>query len=168
MKGMRKGLVVALLHVMLVSSLGAKLLYDRATRPRIWVRSFSYDPDLPIRGRYVALSARAEIGNSVDPMQKFPDMSLWVPVRLEVRSGKLYAITDDRGSVHVRTKNPDGTVSLSESSMFFIPERANDPTRLKAGETLWFEATIPKKGPPRPIRLAISKGDGSFVPLDLK
>ena len=52
---MRKGLIVAVLHVAIVSSLGAKLLVDRATRPRVWVRAAPFDPDLPIRGRYVRL-----------------------------------------------------------------------------------------------------------------
>ena len=28
---------------------------DRATRPRVWVETAPYDPDLPIRGRYVSL-----------------------------------------------------------------------------------------------------------------
>ena len=32
-----KGLVVAAVQVGLVASLGAKLLYDRVTRPRVWV-----------------------------------------------------------------------------------------------------------------------------------
>lgn len=50
-----KSLIVAVVQVALVASLGAKLLYDRATRPRVWVRAAPYDPNLPIRGRYVRL-----------------------------------------------------------------------------------------------------------------
>ena len=50
-----KGLVIAAVHVGLVASLGAKLLYDRATRPRVWALTTPYDPNLPIRGRYVSL-----------------------------------------------------------------------------------------------------------------
>lgn len=57
---MRKGLIVAALHVSIVSSLGAKLLVDRATRPRIWVRTAPFDPNLPIRGRYVRLRIVAD------------------------------------------------------------------------------------------------------------
>ena len=39
-----KGLVLAALQVGLVASLGAKLLYDRATRPRVWTLAAPYDP----------------------------------------------------------------------------------------------------------------------------
>ena len=33
---MRKGLIVAVVQVLIVGSLGGKLLVDRATRPRVW------------------------------------------------------------------------------------------------------------------------------------
>lgn len=56
MNHLRKGLIVALLHVLIVLSLGGKLLYDRATRPRVWARTGSIDPDMPIRGRYFTLN----------------------------------------------------------------------------------------------------------------
>jgi hypothetical protein len=54
MSSMSKGLLLAALHVALVLSLGGKLLYDRVTRPRVWVLCQVYDPDLPIRGRILA------------------------------------------------------------------------------------------------------------------
>lgn len=171
MKGMRKGLLVALIHVLLVSTLGAKLLYDRATRPRIWVEGISYDPNLPIRGRYVALQAKVDTDYSTAEAKQKPGLFYgWRPARLEVRDGKLFAAKDNNGSVQITTWNVRGEVvnAVSEPSLFFIPDTANDPTRLKSGEHIWFEATIPKKGPPRPIRLAISKPDKSFIPLDLK
>ena len=46
-----RGLIVAGLHVALTASLGAKLLIDRATRPRVWVQVLPVDPDSPLRGR---------------------------------------------------------------------------------------------------------------------
>ena len=55
-----KGLIIAVIHVCLVSALGAKLLYDRATLPRVWVKTAPYDPNLPIRGRYVSLRVVVE------------------------------------------------------------------------------------------------------------
>jgi len=33
---------------------------------------------------------------------------------------------------------------------------------------LWVEATIPKKGAPRPIRLGVSKNNGPIEPLNLR
>lgn len=180
MSGIRKGLLVGLIHLLLVCSLGAKLLYDRATRPRIWVRSVSFDPALPIRGRYVALRARpAFIEWSKSESAGGHPRFVTGAARLEVRDGSLVAIPDEEnGSVHISDwGSPPGSDwgtrtgvvdVIAEPSLFFIPEGAIDPTRLKPGETLWFEATIPKKGPPRPIRLAISKADGTFTPLDLR
>src|SRR5215472_11961228 len=60
MKLMMKGIIIALVQVGLVASLGAKLLYDRATRPRVWALAAPYDPNLPIRGRYVSLQLAVE------------------------------------------------------------------------------------------------------------
>src|SRR5262249_56665093 len=60
MKPLIKGLIIAAVQVGLVASLGAKLLYDRATRPRLWTRAAPYDPNLPIRGRYVSLQLVVE------------------------------------------------------------------------------------------------------------
>jgi len=115
---MRKGLVVAALHVSIVASLGAKLLVDRATRPRVWAHAVPVDPNLPIRGRYVRL--RIVAGQGVDS---------------------------------------------SAPVAFFIPEHVADPSRRPAGEELWVEVTIPRRGAPRPIRLGVKK-DGVLTPLD--
>lgn len=114
-----KGLIVAGLHCALVLGIGGKLLYDRATRPRQWVLTAPYNPNLPIRGRYVRLR-------------------LIMPDRTE-----------------------------PQPIAFFIPEHAPDPSLRKPGEELWAEVTIPKKGPPRPIRLGIKK-DGVLTPLTLQ
>ena len=170
---MKKGLIVAVIHILIVCSLGAKLLIDRATRPRVWVQTVSYDPDLPIRGRYVALRARMETDVPPPPANE-PQNRFWYPmskVRLEVVDGKLFGVKDNDGSVEMTwMRDPDGRwVAITyEPSLFFIAEHASDPSFRRNGEQLWFEATIPKKGPPRPIRLGVSKPDGKFQPLDTK
>ena len=51
----RKALILAGIQCLMVLSLAGKLLYDRATCPRVWVRTAPWDPSLPIRGRYLAL-----------------------------------------------------------------------------------------------------------------
>ncbi len=51
----KKGLVIGAVQILLVMSLGAKLLIDRARYPRVWVEVAPFDPSLPIRGRYVRL-----------------------------------------------------------------------------------------------------------------
>ena len=50
MKPLYRGVLLALLHILIVCSLGAKLLYDRGHRPRVWIKVAPVDPDLPIRG----------------------------------------------------------------------------------------------------------------------
>lgn len=50
-----RAVIVALLQAAIVLAVGGKLLYDRATLPRVWVETAGVDPYLPIRGRYVRL-----------------------------------------------------------------------------------------------------------------
>jgi hypothetical protein len=55
MTALAKGLLVGALQCAVVLTLAAKLHYDRATKPRVWVKTAPFDPNLPIRGRYVSL-----------------------------------------------------------------------------------------------------------------
>lgn len=173
MTTMTKGLLLGAIQLALVLSLGGKLLYDRATRPRVWVLTAVYDPELPIRGRY--LSERLNIPTEGFTYTKATDRNTneWFLNRqwayLEVRNGQLIAKAQGSESgmwVNLR-KNADGTIAaLSEESVLvFISERAV-MSNLKAGEEMWAEVTIPAKGPPRPIRIGMKK-DGVLTPLKL-
>jgi hypothetical protein len=172
-----KGLIIAVIHVCLVSALGAKLLYDRATLPRVWVKTAPYDPNLPIRGRYVSLRLVVEPRGTKETKQG-PE-SRWHPaqsVRLRIENEHLLAIAKDNGTpynpsgLHVRyTKVGDESlVVLDEPVAFFIPEHIPDPSRRPPGEQLWVEVTVPKKGVPRPVRLGATKDNGPIAPLDIK
>ena len=163
MTAISKGVAVAILHVLMVLSLGGKLLYDRAHRPRVWVRTGSFDPDLPIRGRYMALQLQVEA-----PWFSAQDKSYWIPVTLEAENGNLVARKSDTDTELTISPwrnrrstppnpQPAGPVFLDQSVLFFLPEQASFP-RIKQGEELWAEVTIPRKGPPRPIQLAIKHG----------
>ena len=125
MNALRKGIVLGALQCALVLSLTGKLLFDRATCPRIWVKTMRYDPNLPIRGRYLSL--------------------LLVP---------------DAGAQYFdRTTN--------QHVVFFVPEHSAEFESLNFrpnAPELWAEVTIPRKGPPRPIRLGIKK-DGQIQPV---
>jgi hypothetical protein len=125
MNSLRKGIVLGALQCALVLSLTGKLFYDRATCPRVWVRTQPYDPNLPIRGRYLSLMLAPEAG-----AQYFD-----------------------------RTSNQRVDFFVSEHPMEFEPPRF----RPNAPE-VWAEVTIPRKGPPRPIRLGI-KRDGRIQPV---
>jgi len=41
------------------------------------------------------------------------------------------------------------------------------PAWLALSEELWVEVTVPRRGPPRPLRLGVKK-DGTLTPLDLR
>jgi hypothetical protein len=175
MKPWRKGLVIAAVQVALVASLGAKLRYDRATRPRVWVPSAPHDPELPIRGRYVSLQLVVEPQGIRQTDSIADDAPLAQPVTLRVEADRLVAeaAPADAGwessGVHAQFIERQGrhVVVLHEPVAYFITEHVPDPSRRPAGEELWVEVTVPKKGPPRPIRLGVKKGDGPIVPLEL-
>lgn len=162
---MRKGLIVAVCHVAIVASLGAKLRVDRATRPRVWARAAPVDPDLPIRGRYVRLRVEA------DPSTDLKSTG-WQggPVALSVKDDRLVAANDPESmKVYARMATRDGApvAVLSEPLAYFIPEHAADPSIRPPGEELWVEVTVPRAGAPRPIRLGVKK-NGVLTPLDVK
>ncbi|MFO7278144.1 MAG: hypothetical protein DIU56_014005 [Pseudomonadota bacterium] len=164
MTPLRKGLVVALVHVALVGAVGAKFWFDRATLPRVWARTVPIDPDLPVRGRYVRLNVAVEHDTSE---VSTPDAVR--AVRLEARDGALVAIADSTGRHYIRhTRCGDEWCwVLVRPLAFFIPEHVPDPSVRAPGEALWVEVSVPRKGPPRPIRLGVA-ADGAPQPLALR
>lgn len=164
MSPLKKGVIVALLQVLLVGSVGAKFVYDRAVYPKVWLKTQPFDPDLPIRGRYVRLSVVVEQGDKAGPQNEYA----YQMARLTVRDGSLVALPDQAGTHSLRAArcNQQPCWVLSEPVAYFIPEHAQDPSIRKPGEELWVEATIPPNGPPRPIQLGV-KVDGKLTPLDI-
>ena len=156
---LKNGLIVAAIHLAMVGSLGAKLLVDRATRPRVWARTAPVDPDDPLRGRYVRLRVEGEPIGFGDASQMAVGLTEWKG---------LLAFTPASGNLIARVSTRDGqrVATLDQPLAFFIPEHVPDPSVRAAGEELWVEVTLPKQGAPRPIRLAVKK-DGVLTPLDL-
>jgi hypothetical protein len=184
MRPLHKGLIVCAVHLLLVVSLGGKLLYDRSTRPRVWARTAPYDPSLPIRGRYVSLQLEVQaVAIALPPLQRDPDdandRQWWqrTPALLSSEGGQLVARADSsipesepwRADNVIQFRRPRNGVSvavLAEPVLYFIPEHIPDPSRRAADEELWVEVTLPRKGPPRPIRLGVKK-DGVLTPLEI-
>ena len=173
MKPLYKGILLAALHVSLVCTLGAKLLYDRAHRPRIWVKSAIYDPNLPIRGKYLSLTVEAPAEGFTghtqtmgygDRSQTYESFS---PSRcdLVLRGDHLVAVGNEDGEfwVNVRRRDQELVANVNGETADFLPEHDLGPILRAHGDELWFEATIPRKGPPRPIRLGI-KRNGVLTP----
>jgi hypothetical protein len=151
-----KGLLLALAHVVLLFGIGAKMLYDRTTLPRAWIKTMPVDPNMPIRGRYLRLTLAVE-----DPQH-------WSNTFVDLR------VQGDQVTISPAEFNYANYLTLTTGDYgrifppvaFFLSDKAEDPSRhLLDGQELWVEATIPPHGHPRPIRLGI-KHNGVLTPID--
>jgi uncharacterized membrane-anchored protein len=155
MKSHYRGIIIGALQCLLVLTIAAKYSWDRETLPRAWARAAPVDPDLPIRGRYISLRLEVEYADLAKSIEQ---------VRLSARNGKLTVepCPFDTGVRVVRW--PGNSWQLVDPVAYFIPEHVPDPSRRAPGEELWVEVSVPRRGPPRPIRLAVRK-NGSLAPL---
>lgn len=167
MNALGKGLIVAVAQVALAASVGAKFLVDRANYPRVWVETAPYDPDLPIRGRYVSIALLVDAKRDAGPEADTANAEIFMSSRLEVQGDRLVAVEDEAGKHWVTQRNCGDAKcwQLNDPLAYFIPEHGPDPSRRPVGETLWVEVTVPPTGAPRPIRLGVKKGD-ELAPLD--
>jgi len=178
-----RAIALLVIQCLLVSSIAAKYLYERKTRPRVWVRARQYDPNLPMRGRYLALTALVDacsLPRDADSAIKSNDnngreiISSWEwRVRTVARDGKLVAedarkvvLRSNTQKVWLPAEQPCDRVPLIPPVDFFIPSTAQTPFLWQQDQELWMEVTVPAAGPPRPIQLAISK-NGEWKPLHL-
>jgi hypothetical protein len=175
-KAMRAGLILVLVQLVLVLSVAGKYLYERETRARVWTRAAQYDPSLPLRGRYLALQlmvdACALSRDAEHTIPGYPEghpFSSW-NVSLTVANGKLVPHIETSwssragGTLTLFADKPCDQAILSNQVMLFVPDRAQLPFPLPAGQELWVEVTLPPSGPPRPIQMALS-GAGGFHPV---
>jgi uncharacterized membrane-anchored protein len=181
MKFSKTSIVLLLIQLMLVSSIAAKYLYQRSTCPRGWTRAVAYDPEMVMRGRYLTLQLTVNGCESTLPSALhavFPrnsdgttkptgftvksEFPVYFRAKLKVEDKKLVAIRIPEADL--TSKGPE-VIAMPDSSCdamlirepvdFYIAEHAADPTRLKPGQELWIEVTIPPQGPPRPTQLAL-------------
>jgi hypothetical protein len=141
-------------------------LWDRGTSPRGWALTRGYDPDLPIRGRYINISliVKADRVFQNPPVHAFNTSNVY----LTVENGRIVANPADHftgltvGGPQVQ--NGETLAMLSPPVVYFLPEHAADPLRGRPGGTLYLEVTVPANGPPRPIRFGTKTGE-EIVPL---
>jgi hypothetical protein len=190
MKLAKTSLALLVIQLVLVSSIAAKYLYQRSTCPRVWTRTVMYDPSLIMRGRYLSMQLTVDGCQSTLPSAKeagFPRNLDGVPngtnfsiaaqqpvvfsAKLAVSGNKLVAIrisdNDDDSSgqnVIAISRASCDRMRLSDPVNFYLAEHATSPLPVKTGQELWVEVTIPPKGPPRPIQLAL-KDNGAWKPL---
>jgi len=161
----RAGIALAIVHVLLVGALGLKLLADRARLPRAWARTVPFDPNLPIRGRYVRLRLEVPLADGSDTVRA----GEYLKARLQAAGDRLQGVLEDDGPLRVRLDSTAGglVAGLDDPVAFFIPEHIPDPSLRPTGEQLWAEVTVPSRGPPRPIRLAVRR-DAVLTPLEIR
>jgi hypothetical protein len=190
MKFSKTSVALLAIQLVIVSSVAAKYLYQRATCPRVWTRTAAFDPSLPMRGRYLSLRLTVDGCQSTLPSAKqanFPrdingvaiqgpyviqsDLNVEFPAELKAAGNKLLAIrtrdgeeTSSSQQVIARSGSPCDQMRLVNPVDFYIPEHADDPSWVKSDKELWIEVTVPPKGPPRPIQLAV-KENGAWKPL---
>uniref|UniRef100_Q024N4 GDYXXLXY domain-containing protein n=1 Tax=Solibacter usitatus (strain Ellin6076) TaxID=234267 RepID=Q024N4_SOLUE len=156
MRPLQRGIALGVLQCLLVLSVAGKYAWDRERLPRAWVRTGPSDPYLPIRGRYIAL--RLEVAS-------MPQATAYDHVELYAENGVLKARPSAGNGGLMVTGGPHPM--LAESVAYFIPASTADPTSLRPGEELWAEVSVPRSGPPRPVRLAV-KRNGVLAPLEVR
>ncbi|MGA3010839.1 MAG: hypothetical protein ABSD72_11325 [Terracidiphilus sp.] len=191
MKISKSSIVLLVIQLALVSSIAAKYFYQRSTCPKAWTRAAAYDPNLVMRGRYLSLrltvdgcqstlpsALRATFPRNADGTTKPTGYTVnedHLPIsfraNLKVEKSRLLAIRIPEADL--RSKGVDvialagsacNDLYIDEPVDFYIAEHAADLTALRQGQELWMEVTVPPKGPPRPLQLAL-KDNGAWKPL---
>jgi hypothetical protein len=185
-----RAVLLLLIQAALVLSIAGKYLYERMTCPRVWVRAAQYNPNAPLRGRYLAMQLAVDAcGLPRDEAHRYryavpssyaaPYVAAYSAswrwtVRLEAQGGRLVPVLasgTDRpemtAELTVWGDEPCDRARLTPGVDYFISDTAKNPFPLSKGEELWVEVTVPPMGPPRPIQLAMSE-DGVFTPLVLR
>ena len=70
MKISKTSVALLLIQLAIVSTVAAKYLYQRWTCPRVWTRTVAFDPELPMRGRYLSLQLVVDGCQSTLPSAK--------------------------------------------------------------------------------------------------
>jgi hypothetical protein len=194
MKLAKTSIALLVIQLAIVSLIAAKYLYQRWTCPRVWTRTVVYDPELVMRGRYLSEQLIVDGCQSTLPSAKQATMprnldGLPVGLRFSINSAqavRFLAKLKVEGNKLVAIRIPDSDAQPSQQAGgqmvaawpgsscedlrldtpvdFYIAEHAASPMPLKPGQELWIEVTLPPKGPPRPLQLAL-KQDGAWKPL---
>ena len=176
------GLFLLLAQLVLVLTVAANYLYERRTCPRVWVRAGQYDPEMLIRGRYLALQPLLDgcalprdrahyIEGWKNPYNAAQSLGHWTwTVTLSTANGQLVphlatptTRPSDTFEATLWDAKPCNRTSVNAGLDYFIPELTKGPFPFKSGEELWVEVTVPPSGPPRPIQLAVSSATGFQV-----
>jgi hypothetical protein len=186
----KTSLALLVIQLAIVGSIAEKYFYERWRCPHVWTRAAMYDPELLMRGRYLSMQLTVDGCKSTLPSANqavYPRNVDGTPragaysvdgrhfvnfqAEIKVEDNKLVAIrlpeSDLRRVGEAVTATPGvacDNLRLQQAVNFYISEHASSPLPVKAGQELWVEVTVPPKGPPRPIQLAL-KADGTWKTL---
>ncbi len=188
------GTAIALIVIQLalVSAFAARYLYQRWTCPLAWTRAVGADPEASAHGRYLSLQLTVDGCQSTLPSAKlatFPrdvngavkpgpfvlrsqsSQPAYFNAYLKVVNNKLVAVRvegqEDATAGEGITAMPGTScdqMSLDAPVDFLLAKHTYSPLPLKPGQELWVEVTVPPKGPPQPVQVAL-KQDGVWKPL---
>ena len=189
MKLSRASIALLLVQLAIVSSIAGKYLYQRWTCPRAWTRAVAYDPELVMRGRYISAQIYVDsCGISFPGTVPYTKSQLgkerlfhrdgvaiyYADGKIGVRENKLSVLNlvdeqdvqADNLGLGIRDESPCADAYLTRPVDFYLSETAKSPFPLASGQELWVEVTVPPKGPPRPLALALKSADGKWQPLN--
>ncbi|HEY1803887.1 MAG TPA: hypothetical protein VGG45_05355 [Terracidiphilus sp.] len=181
-------------QLLVVSSVAGKYLWQRWRCPRVWTRAAAFDPELPMRGRYLSLQLTVDGCQSTLPSAKLaafprdvngaikPGVYVLGPQQvtfradLKVENNQLVALRPEGQEIEGREDAseaeeisvvpgaPCNQMRLESPVDFYIADTAKSPLPVKPDQELWIEVTVPPTGPPRPLQLAL-KDAGTWKPL---
>jgi hypothetical protein len=168
MKLFSKGTLVllVLLALSVPAVVGAQILYDRAHEPRVWVLTRAATWHSAIQGNRVTLFLRVHAPDFVPGIYY-----AYKGAKLDVENNELVAHRSNEATGLAlvglpREAGPKRDFAvLYPPVTFFLPENA-EQLRAQPGtaDEIWAEVAVPKKGPPRPIQLALKRGT-QWIPL---
>jgi hypothetical protein len=187
MKPSRASAMLLAIQIVIVSSVAAKYFYERWTSPHVWTRGVIFGSQSTMGGRYFPITLKANgcghmppPGPTVILEKQFnfgaedEEIALYPPpyqAKLRVSNNNLTAAwlpDDERSGTEVEVDYSQGgrcdVLLLVQPVPFYIPKRVEGRLSLRPGQELWIEVTLPPKGPPRPIQLAL-KDNGAWKPL---
>jgi hypothetical protein len=167
--------MLAAIHALVLSSLAAILLVERAVWPRVWVRTALDDSLSPPRGHYVSLRIEVDAGSELFGRQVALSVQTYsVPVDATIvigegqRHSRLVAqeattLTGLRLLGGVRRPSVGGIyvptpLRLDPPLTVFLPAQWSSLWPRLSDEEVWVEVTVPPRGSPRPIRAGLKKG----------
>jgi hypothetical protein len=142
-----------------------------------------------MRGRYLSLQLTVDGCQSTLPSARFATFPrdvngaikpgpyvlrpqpLTFRAKLRVQNNQLVAVKvegQEDSTIGEEVSAPPGAscdqLLLSDPVDYYIADTAKSPMPLGPNQELWIEVTVPPKGPPRPLALAL-KDNGAWKPL---